>query len=127
MERAVEIIETEPDRARKGRMGDDEFRHLPRRHLSKINFPIRFEGAAGAKDRHPLDGIDVTADAFAGWQQDMVFDVEEPRGAIRALEQFADPNKIPAFRVRHGCIGNSLEKMRAGNDTFEKFVWTRPD
>src|SRR5688572_31448981 len=55
----------------------------------------------------------------------MIFDIEEARGAIRALQQFADADKIPAFPMRHRRVGDALEKMRAGDDAFKELVRTR--
>src|ERR1044071_9975635 len=114
MERGIKTIETETDRAGKSGVSDDEFRDLPRRDLAEIDFPIRLQRAAGTQDRHPLDRIDVAADALPCRQQDVILNVEESRGAIGPLQQFPDPDEVPAFAMRHGRVGNALEQMRAG-------------
>ena len=80
-------------------MGDDELGHFPRRDLADVNFAIRFQRAARFEHRHPLNGVDVPADFLSRGQQNMIFHVENARRAIGALQQFADPDKIPAFAV----------------------------
>src|SRR4051812_12276601 len=101
----VETVDAKSNRTRESGMSDDEFRHHPGRDLTEIDFPIGLKGAAGAQDRHPLDGIDVAPDLLAAGKEDMVFDVEETRCAICSLEQFPDPDKIPAFAVSHRRVG----------------------
>ena len=127
MKRAIEEIDAEADRAWERRVRDDEFRHLPRRDLAEINFPVRFERATRTQDRHPLNGINVAADLFAAGQQDVIFEIQNPGRAVRALEQFPDPDEVPAFAVGHRRVSRSLEKMRARNDALEKFVGARAD
>src|SRR6476469_1391993 len=108
-------------------MRDDKFGDLPWRNLTKVNFSIRLKRAAGAQDRHPLNGIDVASDLFSARKQDVILEVEDARRAIRAFEQLDDANKVPSLAVGHGRVGRSLEQMRARYDALEKFVGTRAD
>ena len=50
---------------------------------------------------------------FAARQQDVIFHVENARRAIGALEELSDADEVPALAVRHGRVGDALEKMRA--------------
>ncbi len=47
----------------------------------------------GLEDRRPLVAVDRAADRFARRQQDMVFDVEQPRGVVGALDRGTEPDE----------------------------------
>src|SRR5215467_5785256 len=99
MERGIERFDAEPDRARKMRMRDQEFRYLPGRDLAHVNFAVGLERAARFQNRHPLNGIDVAADSFSRRQKQMVFHIENARSVVGALKRFSDADEIPAFTM----------------------------
>ena len=50
MEGGIKVIDAETDRAGKGGMGDDKFRHPPGSHLTDIDLAIGLERAARTED-----------------------------------------------------------------------------
>src|ERR1700730_16962408 len=82
--RVVQGINAENDRARKGLILDQKLHHLPWHNLTAIMLPIRFEGAARFQNGHPLEGVDVAADLFAARQQDVVLDIQNAGRSIGA-------------------------------------------
>ena len=69
-----------------------------------------------------MDSVDIAAHIFAAWQQDMIFNVQDSGGSIGALEKLAEPDKLPAFVVRHSRIGDTLKQLRPFQDRFEELV-----
>ena len=59
---------------------------------------------------------------FAGREQDVILHIENARSAISPLQQRPDAHEVPAFAVRHGRVGDALEKVRTGHDPLEKLM-----
>src|SRR5438270_4603216 len=111
MEGSIKRLNTEADGPGKLRMADQKLGDLPGRDLPNINRAVSLKRAARFQDRHPLDGIDVAADLFSRRQEEMIFDVENARGVVGPFEKSSDANEIPAFAMRHGRVGDSLDQM----------------
>ena len=61
---------------------------------------------------------------FARGKQDVILHIQNARSAIGPLQQRPDADEIPAFAVRHGGVGDALEKVRASHDALEKLMRT---
>ena len=118
----VEGINAEEDRSGKCLVLDQEFNHFPRHHLASIMFSIRFQCTARLQNGHPLDSVDVAADLFTAWQQDMILDIQDPGGSIGALEEYSQLNEFPTFVVRHRGLADTLEQLGSFQSPFVKFV-----
>ena len=56
-----------------------------------------------------MGDIDIPADFFILGQEDMVFEIQHPRGGVCSLEKFSHLEELPAFAVRHRGVGDALE------------------
>ena len=93
-------------------MKDQKLGHLPARDLSDIRLQIGFQRAARAQDRHPLRDVHMAANLLSARKQDVIFDVEDPRGGVGAFEVFAKLQKIPALAMDHRRVGGSLKGVQ---------------
>ena len=86
MKGGIKIINAKPDGPGKAGVGNNELRNSPGSDLTNIHFSIGLECATRTEDGHPLDGIDIAAHFFAGWKQEVVFHIKDPRSTVGSLE-----------------------------------------
>ena len=73
----------------------------------------------GLEDRRPLIAIDHAADLLALGQQEMIFDVEQPRGVVGALDRLAEPDE-PGRLVAQHPVDRAFEPARLGLDRLDQ-------
>src|ERR1700746_1511122 len=96
--------------------------YFPGCNLSMIMLSVRRQGAARFQNCHPLDSVDISSNLLSCRQKDMIFNIENARSAVGTFQVFAEADKLPALVMRHGCVRNSLEELRALKNIFEKIV-----
>src|SRR6516164_398391 len=106
----------------KGYVFDEKLDYFPGCNLSMIMLSVRLQGAARFQNCHPLDRVDISSDLLSCRQKDMIFNIENARGAVCTFQVFAQPDKLPPLIVRHGCVRNSLKELRSLKNIFEKIV-----
>jgi hypothetical protein len=57
--------------------------------------------------------IDIAADLLGLGQEHVIFDVEDARGVVGALDEGAEPDEAEGIVVQHGAEHDAAEEMRA--------------
>ena len=97
-------------RARAGAVQDQEMRDLPRAVLAAVGPVERPIGRQRPQQRRPLVGVDRAADHVGGRQQHVVFDVEQPRGVVAALEIVAEVQEVVAVVLQVRALGRPAQQ-----------------
>src|SRR5579871_3474509 len=84
---------------------------------------VSLEGAYRSENGHPLVVVGATHDGDF-FEQVLILDVHQAGGHFRAFQGPADAEKLPAFVVRHGGVGDAMESMRAKFDLIAKAMGT---
>ena len=100
-------------RARHVGAQDEQFGDAPGIDRVVIDAAIGAEGADRAQQRAPLVIIDIAADLLGLGQQHMIFDVEDARGVVGALDEGAEPDEAEGVVMQHGAEHHAAEQMRA--------------
>ena len=111
-ESPVDLGEAGVERARKGRVQDQQFGDPPGRDLAPVDVAVGAEGADRAEQRAPLVIVDGAAGLLAARQQDMVFHVEDAGRAVRPFDEGANPDEMEGVVLHRGADGHAAEQVR---------------
>src|ERR1700733_7154751 len=120
VERAVDALVAGDERARHRLLQDQEVGDQPRLHPVAIDPVIGGGGRDRAQDGDPLEIVERTADRFRRGQEQMIFDVEQPRRIVRPLDEDAEAVEPVAFVAQHRAVARTVEIERGLLHVIEK-------
>ena len=72
---------------------------------------IGLECTCRTKDCLPLGCIDGSTHIGHAWKEDMILDIQDPGGLVRALEELAQVDEFVPLVAGKGGSGESLEEV----------------
>ena len=120
IERAVDALVAGDERARHCRLQDQEVGDQPRLDPVAIDPMIGGRSGDRAQDRHPLEIIERSADGLRRGQEQMIFDVEQARRVVGALDEYAEPVEPVGVVAQHRAVARAVEIERRLLDIVEE-------
>ena len=115
-----DLLVAGPQRARHLPVEDQIVGDLPGLVAVPVDPAIAAVGRDRAQDRRPLRAVDLAADQLAVRQQDVVFDVEDARGVVGALQEGAELVEVEGVVAQDGIEERAAEQRRALLDPVEE-------
>ena len=78
-----------------------------------VRLAVHFQRADAFQQRGPLIGVERRADVGHAGQQQVILDVEDPRGLVGPFEKPGQAAEMPGLAARHGRFGQALEQRSA--------------
>ena len=103
---------------------DEKFGDAPGIDGVVIDLAIGAKSADRAQQRAPLIVVDQTSDLFASRQKHVIFDVEDARGVVGALDEGAEADEAEGVVMQHGAEHDAAEEMRALLHPIEEIAIT---
>src|SRR6059036_1866683 len=100
MDRGLGGYDTVMNCARELAIEDQKINDFVRRDLLK-SFAVHLESARRAKNSGPHQVVVGSSNGFDGWKKKVILRIENPRRAVCAFNQTAEPAEMPAFVMRH--------------------------
>ncbi len=98
---------------------DEQVGDQPRLDRIAIDPAIRSQRRDGAQDRRPLEIVEAAADLLAARQQQVIFDVEQPRGVVGAFDRAAEHDEPIGIAPQHRPVRRAVERQHRRLDRFE--------
>ena len=106
-EQPADLAHAMMDRAWKGLIEQQKARHARRGRAGRMQAPIGVVASRRAQQRVPLADIGRRADIGGAGQQQVIFDVEQPRRLVGALDIAAELIEVPALVAEEGALGDA--------------------
>ena len=98
---------------------NQELGHLGRRGAA-VPLAIHLQGTDALQQGNPLVRVDRRAHVGRAGQQQVVFDVEDPRGLVGPLDRHRQPAEVPGLAPRHRRFGHAFQQRPAQLDLAEE-------